>query len=90
MFADVSSSSRATCPNTEMRRRDRRCDSEVRSVRQNTRKSFRATALPGGREHECSAWGGNAGEGVPTFFDASPLPHFFGLKFVQKLVHCCN
>jgi len=19
-----------------------------------------------------------------------PLPHFFGLKFVQKLVHCCN
>jgi len=21
---------------------------------------------------------------------ASPLPHFFGLKFVQKLVHCCN
>ena len=29
----------------------------------------------------------------PHFFrqgGASPLPHFFGLKFVQKLVHCCN
>jgi len=32
MFAGVTSSSRATCPNTEMRRRDRRCDSEVRPV----------------------------------------------------------
>jgi len=31
---------------------------------------------------------------LPTFLtggDASPTPpHFFGLKFVQKLVHCCN
>jgi len=30
----------------------------------------------------------------PAFFDrrdASPTPpHFFGLKFVQKVVHCCN
>jgi len=30
----------------------------------------------------------------PTFIgrgDASPTPHhFFGLNFVQKLVHCCN
>jgi len=39
--------------------------------------------------------GGDAGDGVPPlFFDrgyASPtLPHFFGLKFVQKLVHRCN
>jgi len=33
MFAGVSSSSQATCPNTEMRRRDRRYDSEVRPVR---------------------------------------------------------
>ena len=32
MFAGVSSSSRATCPNTEMRRRERRWDSEVRPV----------------------------------------------------------
>jgi len=30
MFTGVTSSSRATCPNTEMRRRDRRWDSEVR------------------------------------------------------------
>jgi len=33
------------------------------------------------------------GTASPTFFDrgARPaLPHFFGLKFVQKLVHCCN
>ena len=39
------------------------------------------------------AW--TRGDGVPQLFfdrgDASPiLPHFFGLKFVQKLVHCCN
>ena len=33
MFAGVTSSSRATCPNTEMRRRDRRWDCEVRPVR---------------------------------------------------------
>ena len=26
----------------------------------------------------------------PTFFDRGTRPHFFGLKFVQKLVHCCN
>jgi len=29
----------------------------------------------------------------PHFFDsgdASPIPPLFGLKFVQKLVHCCN
>ena len=71
MFADVSSSSRATCPNTEMRRRDRRCDSEVRSVRQNTRKSFRATALPGGREHECNG-AGTRGKASPLF---STRPH---------------
>ena len=32
MFAGVSSSSRATCPNTEMCRRDRRWGSEVRPV----------------------------------------------------------
>ena len=36
MFAGVSSSSRATCPNTEMRRQDRRYDSEVRPVRCST------------------------------------------------------
>jgi len=32
MFAGVSSSSPATCPNTQMCRRDRRWDSEVRRV----------------------------------------------------------
>ena len=29
----------------------------------------------------------------PTFLTGGtrpPLPHSFGLKFVQKLVHCCN
>jgi len=34
------------------------------------------------------------GRGVtasPTFLDRGDAsPHFFGLKFVQKLVHCCN
>jgi len=33
------------------------------------------------------------GTASPTFFDRGTrpaLPHFFGLKFVQKLVHCCN
>ena len=40
MFAGVSSSSRATRPNTEMRRRVRRWDSEVRPVRCST-SSFR-------------------------------------------------
>ena len=33
MFAGVTPSSRATCPNTEMRRRDRRWNSEFRPVR---------------------------------------------------------
>jgi len=37
---------------------------------------------------------GRGGTASPTFFDrgdASPTPAtFFGLKFVQKLVHCCN
>jgi len=40
MFAGMTSSSRATFPNTEMRRRDRRWDSEVRPVRCST-SSFR-------------------------------------------------
>ena len=44
-YVDVElSSSRATCPNTEMRRRDRRWDSEVRPVRCST-SSFR-TRIP--------------------------------------------
>jgi len=33
------------------------------------------------------------GTASPHFFrqgDASPTPPLFGLKFVQKLVHCCN
>ena len=33
------------------------------------------------------------GYGATTFFDrgdASPTPALFGLKFMQKLVHCCN
>ena len=33
------------------------------------------------------------GTASPTFFvrgTRPPLPHFFGLKFLQKLVHCCN
>ena len=38
--------------------------------------------------------GGTAeGRRPPTFFDrgdASPTPPLFALKFVQKLVHCCN
>jgi len=32
-------------------------------------------------------------DSVPHFFDGGRIPHFphfFGLKFVQKLVHCCN
>jgi len=36
---------------------------------------------------------GTRGDGVPPLFrqgDASPTPALFGLKFVQKLVHCCN
>ena len=39
--------------------------------------------------------GCSGGDGVPHFFRQggrvphSP-PHFFGLKFVQRLVHCCN
>ena len=41
MFAGVTSSSRATCPNTEMHRQDRRWDSEVRPVRCST-SSFRS------------------------------------------------
>jgi len=40
MFTGVTLSSRATCPNTEMRRRDRRLDSEVRPFRWST-SSFR-------------------------------------------------
>ena len=36
MFAGVTSSNRATCPNTEMCRRDRTRDSEVRPVRCST------------------------------------------------------
>ena len=49
------------------------------------------TTLP---EQGCSGAGTRRGDGVPPLFstgDASPTPpHFFGLKFVQKLVHCCN
>jgi len=38
---------------------------------------------------------GTRGDGVPPFFRKGGgrpplLPHFFGLKFVQNLVHCCN
>ena len=37
---------------------------------------------------------GRVGTASPHFFRQAgtrpPLPHFFGLKFVQKLVHCCN
>jgi len=36
---------------------------------------------------------GTRWDGVPHFFDRGarpPLPPLFGLKFVQKLVHCCN
>ena len=43
--------------------------------------------------HGCSG-SGMREDGVPHFFrqgDTSPTPpHFFGLKFVQKLAHCCN
>jgi len=42
---------------------------------------------------ECSG-AGSRGYGVPPLFSTGetrpPLPHFFGLKFVSKLVHCCN
>ena len=38
--------------------------------------------------------GRGRGDGVPPLFSTGgtrpPLPHFFGLKFVQKLAHCCN
>jgi len=38
--------------------------------------------------------GGGDGAPPPLFFDRGDAshtpPHFFGLKFVQKLVHCCN
>jgi len=38
--------------------------------------------------------GRGGGDGVPPLFSTGgtrpPLPHFFRLKFVQKLVHCCN
>jgi len=38
--------------------------------------------------------GGTRGDGVPHFFrQRGRVPHsppLFGLKFVQKLVHCCN
>ena len=38
---------------------------------------------------------GTRRDGVPHFFSTGGgrvphYPHFFGLKFVQKLVHCCN
>ena len=37
---------------------------------------------------------GRGRDGVPPLFSTGgtrlPLPHFFGLKFVHKLVHCCN
>ena len=36
---------------------------------------------------------GRGGRRLPTFSTGGtrpPLPHFFGLKFVQKLVDCCN
>jgi len=33
------------------------------------------------RGHQGCSWAGTLVDGVP---------HFFGLKFVQKLVHCCN
>jgi len=36
---------------------------------------------------------GRGGTASPASFDrgdASSTPHLFGLKFVQKLVHCCN
>ena len=36
---------------------------------------------------------GRKGRRPPTFRQGGtrpPLPHFFGLKFVQTLVHCCN
>ena len=37
---------------------------------------------------------GMRGDGVPSLFSTGGRvphsPHFFGLKFEQKLVHCCN
>jgi len=46
------------------------------------------------RAHQGCSGAGRAGRRPPAFFDrrdASPTPpHFFGLKFVQKVVHCCN
>jgi len=45
-----------------------------------------------GEEQGCSG-AGTRGTVSPTFFDRGRVPHslhFFGLKFVQKLVHCCN
>ena len=48
---------------------------------------YRTSSVQGG------SGAGTRGHGVPHFFrqgDASPSPPLFGLKFVQKLVHCCN
>ena len=43
----------------------------------------------------CSGAGtlGEGGTASPTFLTGGRVPHFphfFGLKLVQKLVHCCN
>ena len=39
-------------------------------------------------------WSGDAGVSVSPLFSTGvthpPFPPLFGLKFVQKLVHCCN
>jgi len=43
----------------------------------------------------CSGKETRGGDGVPPLFSTggrvpNTFPHFFGLKSVQKLVHCCN
>ena len=49
MFAGVSSSSRAICPNTEMRRRERRWDSEVKLVISDSVVQAAVSGSPGGK-----------------------------------------
>ena len=41
--------------------------------------------------HQGCSGAGTRGTASPHFFrQGGRVPHFFGLKFVQKLVHCCN
>ena len=51
----------------------------------------RRTTADQAADQGCSG-AGTRRDGSPLFRqgDASPIPPLFGLKFAQKLVHCCN